>query len=133
MGALSIVLVGDSAPFQKKLTAFLERHLRFEVVGKTANGNEALALASTRRPDLILCDLSISGLSGMEIIKQLRATLPATRIIAFTLYDNIYYQQAALQAGADAFVSKIELGSEMVASIRRLCPDAQVSETSGKS
>lgn len=85
-----------------------------------ASGEEALAKAATLRPHVILIDLGMPGISGLEAIFRLKSMFPQSGISALTGLDGEAQRQRALAAGADEFVSKIATGTELLPAIRRV-------------
>jgi DNA-binding NarL/FixJ family response regulator len=120
MKPISVLLVDDNPNFLRIATRFLEQHDDIVVVGAAGGGEEALALAQEVEPDVVLVDLAMPGLSGLETIPRLRAMLPAVGIIALTMLDTNSYRQAALEAQANEFVAKASLDRELVPAIRQV-------------
>lgn len=114
------MLVDDNPTFLGIVTRFLEQYDEIEVVNGVNGGEEAVAQAHRLRPDLVLIDLAMPKVSGMEAILRLRAAWPRMGIIALTLLDTNGYRQAALTAGADEFVPKDSLNAELIPAIRRV-------------
>jgi DNA-binding NarL/FixJ family response regulator len=119
---MRIFLIDDSLAFLKVAARFLREGLRDEVmiVGQETDCETALAQVAEMRPNIILLDLNMPGLNGLDAIPLLRARLPQARIIALTLLEANGYQTAALDAGADAFVSKSNMGNGLLPVIRQL-------------
>ena len=122
---ISVLLVDDHETFLRVATEFLQRHDELTLVGAARGGKEALAQAQDLRPQVILVDLNMPGLSGLETIPLLRAMLPEAGIIALTLLDAKVYRQAALAAGADDFVPKPNLSTHLLPAIRRVVQTGQ--------
>ena len=122
---ISVLLVDDHETFLRVATEFLQRHDELTLVGAARGGKEALAQAQDLRPQVILVDLNMPGLSGLETIPLLRAMLPEAGIIALTLLDAKVYRQAALAAGADDFVPKANLSTDLLPAIRRVAQTGQ--------
>jgi DNA-binding NarL/FixJ family response regulator len=120
MNPISVLLVDDNPRFLRIATRFLQEHDDVVVVGAAGGGEEALTLAQDLQPDIVLIDLAMPGLSGLETIPRLRAVLPEVGIIALTVLDTNSYRQAALAAGADDFVPKASLSTELLPAIRRV-------------
>ena len=122
---ISVVLVDDSPTFLRILTRFLQEHSHKQVavVGAAAGGAEVLAQAQDLRPDIVLCDLTMPGLTGLETIPRLRAALPDVGIIALSCHEANGYRQAALEAGADEFIPKASLATDLLPAIRRVMQD----------
>jgi len=119
MQPISILLVDDNPVFLRIATRFLQQQAEVVTVGVASRGEEALGQIQDLRPQVVLLDLSLPGLSGLEVIPLLRIKLPKVKIIALTLLDADGYRQAALAAGADDFVSKTTLNIHLLPAIRR--------------
>ena len=134
MNPISVMLVDDNPTFLRIATRFLQEHDDVMVVGAAGGGEEALAQAQARQPDIVLIDLAMPGLSGLETIPRLRAMLPEVGIIALTVLDTNSYRQAALEAGANDFVPKSTLNTDLLPAIRRVAQAARLRErTTNKS
>ena len=122
MNPISVLIADDNPTFLRIVTRFLEEQSRktVSVVATARGGEEALAQAEALRPQVVLIDLNMPGLSGLEAIPRLRRALPDAGIIAVTLLDTDGYRQAALAAGADDFVSKMTLNTELLPAIHRV-------------
>jgi DNA-binding NarL/FixJ family response regulator len=122
MGAITVLLIDNNPGFLRILTSFLERYGRGHVIvaGTALGGKDGLTKAYRLRPQVVLVDLGMSDLHGLEAIPQLRSMLPDAGIIALTLLDSGSYRDAALAAGADDFVSKVGLDTDLLPAIFRL-------------
>jgi DNA-binding NarL/FixJ family response regulator len=124
---VSILLVDDNAGFLRILTNFLERLSQGEIVivGTALGGREGLAKADALRPRVVIIDLAMPDLHGLAAIPQLRTILPEAGIIALSLLDSSSYREEALAVGANEFVSKARLDTDLIPAIRRLgdCED----------
>jgi DNA-binding NarL/FixJ family response regulator len=121
MELVSVLLVDDNRLFLRLVVRFLQEQCAAEVtvVGVAHNGYEALSQAQALQPQVVLLDLAIPDLSGLEVIPRLRVILPAVAIIVLTGQKAKAYRQAALTAGADDFVSKATLTADLLPAIRR--------------
>ena len=120
MKPISVLLVDDNPTFLSIVTRFLQEYEEIAVVGAVDRGHEALAQIHRLRPDIVLTDLAMPQVSGMETILRIRAAWPGIGIIALTLLDTDGYRQAALTAGADAFVAKDALNTDLLPTIRHV-------------
>ncbi len=120
MKPISVLLVDDNLTFLGIVTRFLQQHQEIAVVDGVDSGAEALAQAHRLRPDIVLIDLAMPQVSGMEAILRLRAAWPKMGVIALTLLDTTGYRQAALTAGADGFVAKDNLNAELLPAIHEV-------------
>ena len=125
MKLISVLLVDDNPRFLRIATRFLQEHDDVVVVGAAGGGEEALALAQDLQPDIVVIDLAMPGLSGLETVPRLQAMLPKVGIIALTVLDTNSYRQAALTAGADDFVPKTSLDTDLLPAIRRVAQTAR--------
>ncbi len=115
-----ILLVDDHAQFLAALARFLLGEPEVQVVGQVNSGFAALQCIAELSPDLVVLDLSMPGLNGLEVTRQLKSLPTPPRVIILTMYDLPQYREAARLAGADAFVSKRRFGTELLPSIRAL-------------
>lgn len=122
MEPLSVLLVDDNPIFLRILTRFLSEHSEdsVQIVGSVVGGRDAVVEARRIRPDVVLLDLAMPDLPGLELLPRLRDALPGTIIIVLTLMDLHDCRRAALAAGADDVVSKVSLDRDLVPAIRRL-------------
>ena len=122
MHPVSVLLVDDNPAFLRIATRFLQEqgHDEVVVVGAAGGGEEGLIQAQEQRPDIVLVDLRMPGLSGLETIPLLRSMLPDVGIIALTLWDANGYREAALAAGADDLISKFVVNTVLLPAIRRV-------------
>jgi DNA-binding NarL/FixJ family response regulator len=120
MAPISVLLVDDNATFLRILSNFLQEEEGILVAGTAGSGEEALVRAQELQPQVILLDLAMPGLGGLNTIPRLRGVLPGAGIIALTVLDANGYREAALAAGADDFVAKADLSTDLVPAIHRL-------------
>ena len=96
---LRVLLVDDNRDFLHSVRQVLAAHAELEVVGAVMSGAEALEQVPILRPDLVLLDLAMPGMNGLEAARRIKVATPAARVIILTLHDDPYYQSAALAAG----------------------------------
>ena len=115
MKPISVLLVDDNPTFLRIASRYLREHCNNEldVVGTAQGGEMALALAPELQPQVILLDLSMSDMPGLKAIPLLREALPDVRIIIVTLLHTEVYRDAALAAGADGFVAKATMSTDL--------------------
>lgn len=114
-----LLLVEDHVLVRQSLSAFL-RGASFDVVGEASTGLEAVHMADELTPDLIIMDVHLPGMSGIEATRLIRQGSRAVRIVALTAYNERAYQRALEQAGADGFVLKTASFDELLAEIARV-------------
>src|SRR5690242_16745908 len=103
---LTIVLADDSPDYRLIVQTLLSSMGTVTVVGEAADGWEALALVHRERPDLLITDLVMPHLNGIELTRRVREELPQTMIILMSSYTEDAYRLLASDSGADAFVNK---------------------------
>ena len=101
------ILIADDHPVVRDgLSAILETQTDFEVVGEAGNGREAVELVRSLQPDVVLLDLDMPVLDGLEALRLIRAERPETRVIVFTVFDSDERIITAVQAGANGYLLK---------------------------
>ncbi|GII32348.1 response regulator [Planotetraspora mira] len=103
---IKVLLADDQALVRAGFRSLLGRSRELTVVGEAATGDEAVRLARTTRPDVILMDIRMPGLDGIEATRRVLVELPGTRIIILTTFDTDEHIFAALRAGASGFLTK---------------------------
>lgn len=116
--AFRVILADDHAVLRAGLRLLLNSLPGFEVIGEAASGLEAIDLAEKAQPDLILLDLTMPGLSGLDSIPTLRRKAPETRILILTMHDDLQYLQKALKAGASGYVLKKAADVELLSAVQ---------------
>lgn len=111
------VVVDDNPTFLGAVSRFLETDGRISLAGQASNGSDAVALVKESQPDVVILDLGMPGLTGLEVLPLMRAAAPMARVIILTFLDTQAYRQAALRAGAEAFVSKATMGTQLLPAI----------------
>lgn len=104
--AQSILIVDDHPLFRKGVIQLIQAAPEFRFVGEAANGHEGLAMALRLQPDMVLLDLNMKDMSGVEVLKKLKDAGLDARIIMLTVSDQAEDLMAALQAGADGYLLK---------------------------
>ena len=105
-----VLLVDDNERFLSLSRDFLESECEgVEVIGTAGSGREALGFIQEAQPDLLIIDLAMPDMSGLELTEEVRGLLPGASIIILTLFDSPRHRTAAIEAGADAFVPKTEM------------------------
>jgi len=118
VGAIRVVIADDHAIVRDGLRALLTSQAGISVVGEASDGNEALQLAGTLSPDVIVLDLSMPVLGGAEAADRIAVECPQVRVIALTMHEERGYVTRFLRSGAAGFVLKRTASSELVRAIR---------------
>lgn len=111
-----MLVVDDHAAVREGLRSLIATIDELELVGEAADGVAALELARAHRPEVVVVDNNMKGESGIELIADLRQTIPRARIVMFSLDASV--RELAIAAGADAYVSKDASISELLAALR---------------
>ncbi len=112
-----ILLADDHAVLRSGLRLLLASQNDYEVVGEASSGTETLSLAERLQPDLILLDLSMPALGGLEALPMLRKLAPSARILILTMHDDPQYLRQALKHGASGYVLKKAADTELLSAI----------------
>ena len=116
--SIRILIADDHGVLRAGLRALLNAEPGLEVVGEAADGRTALHLAAELRPDVALMDLSMPGLDGIQVTRQLKETLPGTRVLILTVHEDESLLREAIQAGASGYIIKRAVESELINAIR---------------
>lgn len=115
---MRVLLIDDSPPFVEAVASLLEAWGDVEAVSVAHSGQEGLARAAEEQPDLVLVDLVMPGLDGFETTRRLKRLPRPARVVVVSLSDQPPYYRAAIEAGADAFVSKQDLPGKLAELLR---------------
>ena len=114
---ITILLADDHAMVRSGIRGFLEQDERLRVVAEAGDGDQALALAQTYHPDVLVLDIQMPGKNGIEVARAVRAAGFNTGILILTAYDDEPYILGALQAGANGYVLKTAEPDELVQAV----------------
>lgn len=115
---IRVLLAEDHAIVREGTRELLAREEDLEVVGEAGDGEEAVRLATTFRPNVVLMDIAMPKLSGIEATKQIKACCPDTAVLILTAYDDDQYIFALLEVGAAGYLLKNVRGRELIEAIR---------------
>ena len=116
----SIVIAEDHTILREGLKSLLSSHPDLKIVGEAGDGLEAIRCVQNHSPDMILLDLSMPKMTGLDAIKEIKRINAATKIIVLTVHRTEEYILAALQAGADGYVLKDAHSAELLTAIRHV-------------
>jgi two-component system, NarL family, invasion response regulator UvrY len=120
-GPVRVLVVDDQPPFRAAARAVVDRITGFDVVGEAASGEEAVLAVADVRPDLVLMDIKMDGIDGIEATRQILAEHPMVKIVLLSTYELADLPPAARTSGAIAYVNKDEFGTRV---LRRLWEQA---------
>jgi DNA-binding NarL/FixJ family response regulator len=112
-----VLIVEDQSLFRRAMRAVVEVTEGFVVVGCVGSGEESLVAAGTLRPDLVLMDVNLPGIDGMEATRRLRTGGTATAVVLLSTYDEDDWDGLARECGAVAYVAKSAFGPERLAAV----------------
>jgi CheY-like chemotaxis protein len=116
-GVCRVLLVDDHAMVRQGLRAILDRYPDLLIIGEAADGREALSIAKKRAPDVIIMDINMPRMDGIEATKRIKKDQPETVIIAVSVNDTPHLRDSMHKAGASAFVSKEEASERLYETI----------------
>lgn len=118
MNPIRIVLADDHAVLRDSLKAFLDLHDDLNVIGAASDGVDTITQVLRLQPDVLVLDLGMPNLGGLEVTQRLKRDLPACKIVVLTQHQDPDYALPVLRAGADGYVLKKAGGSDVVQAIR---------------
>jgi two-component system, NarL family, response regulator NreC len=117
MKTIRILLADDHTVVRKGLRLLLESHAGFHVIADAADGRAAVSLASEHTPDVVVMDVAMPGLNGIEAARQISAKLPQTAIVFLSMHSDESYVLKALKAGARAYLLKDSAEHDLIAAV----------------
>ena len=117
---IRILLADDHKIVRDGLKGILAAASDFEVAGEAANGDEALALVRANDYDVAMLDMSMPGLSGIDLIKRLKAEKPGLRLLVLSMHGEQQYAARALKAGASGYLTKDSAAEQLVSVLRKI-------------
>jgi DNA-binding NarL/FixJ family response regulator len=124
--------VDDNLTFLRLAASYLAHFSELNIVATADNGQDGFTKALSLHPQVILLDLVMPGLSGLQLIPRLRAAVSGVGIIVLTSHSPTSYKQAVLAAGADEFVRKADIDEQLLPAIRRVVEANQIHEIKGQ-
>jgi DNA-binding NarL/FixJ family response regulator len=115
-----ILIADDHAVVRSGLRAILEAHPNWEVVAEASDGKEAISMAIEAQPDVAVIDYSLPIVNGIEVTRQIRARLPKTEVLIFTMHDNQVLIEELLKAGARGYLLKSDAKANLIRAIEAL-------------
>ena len=118
MDRIRILVVDDHAIMRDGIRALLGLHDDIEVVGEASEGKEAVEKAQELTPDVVIMDIAMPRMDGLEATRRIRKKSPKMKVLVLTQHDNKEYMLSVIKAGASGYILKRALGSELVSAIR---------------
>src|SRR5215211_9051072 len=118
MAKIRILITDDHTLFRQGIKTLISADPDMEVVGEASNGSDAVTRASETRPDVILMDIGMAGLSSFEATRQIKRNRPEAKVLFLTMYDDEDYLVECMEVGAGGYVLKDSPAGQLVAAIR---------------
>ncbi len=113
-----VFIVDDHPLVREHLAARLQHEADLEVCGEAADALTVWSLISRHKPDLMILDISLKGSSGLDLLKEIRETLPLLPVLVLSMHDEPFYAEQALRAGAMGYITKEEAPVEILSAVR---------------
>ena len=126
--AIRLLIADDHALVRSGLRSMLQKEPGIEIVGEARNGREAVELCRSLRPDLVLMDVRMPDMDGLEATRAIKREHPETGVLMVTMHENRDYMLEATKAGAAGYVLKDASRSELISAVRRVA-DAEPSNS----
>src|SRR5260370_17494092 len=117
---LRILIADDHEVVRRGISCISEEHTGREICCEAKDGREAVECANEMKPDVVLLDIGMPGLNGVDAARQIHASLPETRILILTMHDTEQVVQEVLAVGARGFLLKSDAGRDLVAAVEAL-------------
>ena len=118
--SISVLLVDDHGLVRAGIRSLLAAAADVHVLGEASDGENALRLTASLHPDIVLLDLSMAGMSGLQALKRLRAEHPATRVIVLSMHADDAYVTQALRSGANGYLIKDAAPVDLETALRKV-------------
>ena len=125
---IRVLIADDSRTALSSVCRYLEEDGRFEIVGTAFDGVRLLHQVNRLQPELVLIDLSMPQMNGLEATSQLRKSFPGLRLLIFTGLHGLSLREECLRSGADGFIEKSQMPESLIQEVSRLFPDTQEPE-----
>ena len=121
MQKIKLLLADDHAVLRAGLKTLFENQPDIEVIAEAGDGHEAVAKALATRPDMVLMDITMPGLTGLEATREIKRQQPDIKILALTVHEDERYMHQMLHAGADGYLPKKAADTELLDAVRATC------------
>ncbi len=113
-----VLVVDDHAAVRRSICSLLSKDPTLDVICETADGQDAVEKAEQLLPDLVLLDIGLPTISGIEAARQIRKVSPRSRILFLSQHDSLHIAKAAMKVGGHGYVTKIDASSELLQAIQ---------------
>jgi DNA-binding NarL/FixJ family response regulator len=120
MSVVQILLVDDSLPWQRFVLTHFQTETEFKVITIAPDGLEAVQKANELRPEVILMDVNLPGMNGIEAARQIRGVSPGSKILFLSMHGDPEIVQAAFDAGGSGYVLKLDFNRDLIPAIRSI-------------
>lgn len=118
MGKIRVFIADDHLILREGIRSLLEKVPDIEMIGEADDGNEAVTKVERLMPDVVLMDITMPELNGLEATRQIKEKHPQTKVLILTMHETDQYLSAMLEAGASGYVVKTTTSSELISAIR---------------
>ena len=118
MSTVGVLLVDDHAVVREGYRLLLERAGDIRVLGEAADAAGAIAQFQALRPQVVVMDIALPGVSGIDALREIRSASPSARVLIFSMYEDAIFAQRALKAGAQGYVTKASAPATLVEAVR---------------
>jgi len=126
----TILTVDDDRRFLEIVKCHLEKDPDLSIVGQATDGEQAIRLARELQPDVVLMDISMPRLNGLEATRRIKTEQPNTKVVIVTIHDEEPYRKAAAESNADSFLCKKTLCTTLLPMIRQVMAEGQARQAS---
>lgn len=117
---IKIIITDDHSIIREGIKSVLQRHSEYEIVAETSNGNQAIEFVKKLKPDVLLLDISMPQMSGLDIISQVKSISPETKVIIISVHKLGAYVLKAMRQGASAYLNKDNVAEELIPALLRV-------------
>lgn len=115
-----VLIIDDSAHIRRSLRCIIEEDLGWQVCGEATNGADGVTAATSLRPDVVVVDLSMPVMNGIEAARQLKRLVPESQLLVLTSFPTPCAEEAARMVGIEAFVAKSDGAASLIENLQRL-------------